>query len=1127
MKKHLNEDTGIGLYKFDFSCPKDVIVYGDLYADLCRAFGPESVDMIEGIDYTGYESTYPDVYQSAIAYSHDEDENAIAEDVKDILANYDAVIEGEDWDTLEESLNEDNLNPAMRKDAKIQYKRYQGRRDRKKSDYDELLNFEKEYIKSGKRAFDGSQSTSDDIKGYKNLKDKYKKKMDAWDEEHPFNLNKYGGIEREDYPYYVTLYEKTAAYEPAEGGYYVEERYASSSNGFNTYDSAVRFMDAYMEGSGEYWEPCGKDCYEWSTKYIGEGQIIRIETNKNYLEGEKHYNGYESFNKNKYKSNKKPSKMNESRNTSLEEIKEYFDSLSDSRNLPDYSYWSLKELTGYYTKLIRMLKECKRRVKEINAQVDEEGTRDIAFSIADALASHYYNYDYYDFVDQFDTFGDAVNNVYDNFDEGTIQACIDDLNDEIEDIKSDPAYGGKPFPARPLRTKRSDYADWKKFTKFEESVNESLNESDNGERLGRWLGARLMTKWTAMLNVVGAEESPEYEFEESFDGNFVQCVKKLKEYQEIIDKNNLDAYLELESWNSSGSFTGDYDQIIDELYYRGYIYDDDFEDNDIDESLNEDTIKRYSDVVPKKDRKYWYFTTHGVGPGSIPKGINVLKVVEGKNDKGTLGDYVLLDAVLNTDELKEYDLRELAPKYGISKNESLDEGWQDYLSSDVYNRLANCTTTKDDLRELVNAKWASYKEQGKDKKGFTKEDALVSVLELLDSNGIDTDMTIDDYNDLKESLNENWDSLVYKVAESAIKFLDKNRQYVELVNYDQMFNEFTIEVTGDWKHDLLRTKWLLEEEFEYDGIKVRMVDREDVGETDSDWGTEDQTYRLVETSKLTNKPREMSAEVKARLVPKNDGNGTMVDPNSGREYIEYVPLGEAVGRKFTNGTLSDWEPQDLMQKVIETGQSMNTIRTNGDNTYLIDIFYEEWFGPKGIDNPDEKYWVDIVKEGPDGKQERVLSERNLLSNEVVNLLDRWIEKEVYGVKESAKVDIKASLNEMDKNSNNTYDLLNLYESRNFTKEQKKDIARMIYEKYDMERIYNYLYEADEESSDEVKSVEDRVKELTNDFKNTNGSYVFDNSTDANKAKNVLSQRNYEVSVDRQNGKFRVTANKKK
>ena len=41
-----------------------------------------------------------------------------------------------------------------------------------------------------------------------------------------------------------------------------------------------------------------------------------------------------------------------------------------------------------------------------------------------------------------------------------------------------------------------------------------VKSSDNGERLGRWLGANLLMKFTANLNVYGAEESEEYEFEE-------------------------------------------------------------------------------------------------------------------------------------------------------------------------------------------------------------------------------------------------------------------------------------------------------------------------------------------------------------------------------------------------------------------------------------------------------------------------------------------------------------------------------------------------------------------------------------------------------------------------------------
>lgn len=61
--------------------------------------------------------------------------------------------------------------------------------------------------------------------------------------------------------------------------------------------------------------------------------------------------------------------------------------------------------------------------------------------------------------------------------------------------------------------------------------------------------------------------------------------------------------------------------------------------------------------------------------------------------------------------------------------------WTERLNSDVFERLGNCKSRKSDLPDLVNAKWASLKQAGKDKEGFTKEDALISVLELLDSNG--------------------------------------------------------------------------------------------------------------------------------------------------------------------------------------------------------------------------------------------------------------------------------------------------------------------------------------------------------------------------------------------------------
>jgi arsenate reductase-like glutaredoxin family protein len=57
-------------------------------------------------------------------------------------------------------------------------------------------------------------------------------------------------------------------------------------------------------------------------------------------------------------------------------------------------------------------------------------------------------------------------------------------------------------------------------------------------------------------------------------------------------------------------------------------------------------------------------------------------------------------------------------------------------------------TKKSDIQELVNAEWLLYKEIGKDKKGFTKEDALVAILELLDCNSLCFDLTKEEYDSL-------------------------------------------------------------------------------------------------------------------------------------------------------------------------------------------------------------------------------------------------------------------------------------------------------------------------------------------------------------------------------------------
>lgn len=54
---------------------------------------------------------------------------------------------------------------------------------------------------------------------------------------------------------------------------------------------------------------------------------------------------------------------------------------------------------------------------------------------------------------------------------------------------------------------------------------------------------------------------------------------------------------------------------------------------------------------------YWYFTTHGVQPGSVPKGLEILEIRDTPN-----GTYFLTNRVLTTDSLKYYDIKERSPK---------------------------------------------------------------------------------------------------------------------------------------------------------------------------------------------------------------------------------------------------------------------------------------------------------------------------------------------------------------------------------------------------------------------------------------------------------------------------------
>lgn len=115
----------------------------------------------------------------------------------------------------------------------------------------------------------------------------------------------------------------------------------------------------------------------------------------------------------------------------------------------------------------------------------------------------------------------------------------------------------------------------------------------------------------------------------------------------------------------------------------------------MEQGLDEDTASReaYAEFYPDEydaddydeiysattsSSRYWYFTRHGVQPGSVPKYINILDIVDTPE-----GSYFLADGVILTDDLRNYEIKERKPKNDVveasksTKGETVEAGYYD------------------------------------------------------------------------------------------------------------------------------------------------------------------------------------------------------------------------------------------------------------------------------------------------------------------------------------------------------------------------------------------------------------------------------------------------------------------
>jgi hypothetical protein len=146
--------------------------------------------------------------------------------------------------------------------------------------------------------------------------------------------------------------------------------------------------------------------------------------------------------------------------------------------------------------------------------------------------------------------------------------------------------------------------------------------------------------------------------------------------------------------------------VLGKLRSMGWTLEDPVEDNDSYLYLVMKKRKAVEEafVHPQFSGPWWYLCKHGIGPGALPKGVNVVDTVDDEENPNRC--YVALDKVLTTNELKQYEMTEKKPPRMMSEASNKVSG--NY--SGIKGLSKNLTENSNDPKSWPDDKELTYDE---------------------------------------------------------------------------------------------------------------------------------------------------------------------------------------------------------------------------------------------------------------------------------------------------------------------------------------------------------------------------------------------------------------------------------